>query len=423
MDILAIGDMHLGRLPSRIPEPFQDRLVELGPAGTWKRIVTQAIRASVDVVLLAGDLVESERDFFESHRLLRQGIEQLSRAGIQVIGIAGNHDVQVLPRLAEQIEGFRLLGAGGTWEHMSLNSGQVELWGWSFPERHVSCSPLTGIEFTGSNSVLRIGLLHADRDQPQSAYAPVSSAELQAAGLDAWLLGHIHKPDDLQAPAPMGYLGSVVGLDPGEPGPHGPWHIRIQERQITHIAHWPLAGLRWEQLQVDVEAVQSVTEALDRILDALQAFDSQLVSEPWAPDVVGLRLVLRGAVAPGILHQEMLGQSDRDEIFRGSTGIGYFVETLRLHTQPPIALAELAQRRDPLGILAHRLLLLEQGPDDEKRQALLAQAGAYLQTHSNNRNWQALGNRRLQDDDIADWLRQSGMQLLEQMLEQQERRP
>ena len=67
-------------------------------------------------MLLAGDVVEQEDDFYEAYGDLRRGVDRLAAAGVPVLGVSGNHDVQVLPRLADAVPGFRLLGRGGAWE-------------------------------------------------------------------------------------------------------------------------------------------------------------------------------------------------------------------------------------------------------------------------------------------------------------------
>ena len=113
--------MHLGRTPSRLPPELHAR--ELGPAEAWRRTVTAALDHGVKAVLLAGDVVDRDDDFFEAYKALENGVRRLSDAGIDVIGVAGNHDVKVLPRLARHIPQFRLLGEGGTWESCRIEQG------------------------------------------------------------------------------------------------------------------------------------------------------------------------------------------------------------------------------------------------------------------------------------------------------------
>ena len=112
MKILAVGDMHLGRTPSRLPP--QLHAPDLGPAEAWRRTVAAALNHDVKAVLLAGDVVDRDDDFFEAYRALESGVKTLADAGIAVVGVAGNHDVKVLPRLVRHIPKFRLLGEGRT---------------------------------------------------------------------------------------------------------------------------------------------------------------------------------------------------------------------------------------------------------------------------------------------------------------------
>ena len=136
LKLLAVGDMHLGRRPSRLPGELTGKSEELGPTGAWARVVEEAIEIRVDAVALAGDVVEKENDFFEAYRELHRGVVRLTASGIRVLGVVGNHDVSVLPRLAEQIEAFELLGRGGQWQSTRLeaNGETVTLWGWSLSQ-------------------------------------------------------------------------------------------------------------------------------------------------------------------------------------------------------------------------------------------------------------------------------------------------
>ena len=131
MKLLAVGDIHLGRTPSRLPMELANRVHELGPAEAWRRAVDAAIAAGVKAVLLAGDVVERDDDFFEAYRELSKGVRRLTDKGVEVIGVAGNHDVKVLPRLADQIPKFQLLGSGGEWKRYEIREGGAVLTLWA----------------------------------------------------------------------------------------------------------------------------------------------------------------------------------------------------------------------------------------------------------------------------------------------------
>jgi DNA repair protein SbcD/Mre11 len=118
--LLCVGDMHLGRSPGGLGGERLGLLDldarQLGPRAAWERTVEHALEEAVDALLLAGDVVDAEDDFFEAYDALKRGVETLVDAGIAVLGVAGNHDVKVLPELAKHVADFRLLGRGGRWE-------------------------------------------------------------------------------------------------------------------------------------------------------------------------------------------------------------------------------------------------------------------------------------------------------------------
>ena len=68
--LLFVGDIHLGRRPSRIPQDIVDygvNLAELTPNAAWNRAVNWAISNYIDAVVLAGDVVEGIEDRFEAY--------------------------------------------------------------------------------------------------------------------------------------------------------------------------------------------------------------------------------------------------------------------------------------------------------------------------------------------------------------------
>ena len=419
MQILAVGDLHLGAAPSRLPDELIARAADLGTTGVWHRIVDQAIACSVDAVVLAGDVVEDEDDFFEAYRELSWGVERLVGAGIRVLGVVGNHDVRVLPRLADQINGFELLGHGGHWETAELVAGseRLTLHGWSFPQRQVTRSPLQGHEFRpgpGPN----LGLLHGDRDQPASVYAPVSTNELDAAPLDGWLLGHIHTPDALTADQPRGYLGSATGLNPGEAGPRGPWLLRVEGGAISAMEQWLLAPMQWEPLRVDMTGVASPEQAREWLISAVNKRDAALVRRDLPPEAVALRVTLVGRTDLADRIRQLLARENLDAIHAGQGSIHYFVERLVYAMEPELSIEVLAQRSDPAGLMARRLQVLARPSGDPERQNLINRAREHMKPRMDRSWWQPLGTGEPDDAVVADWLRQAGTRALEQLMAQ-----
>ena len=428
MEILCVGDLHLGRRPAHASAVIDEleSASDISPRAAWYRCVDYALQRGVSAVVLTGDLVEHPRDFYEAYRDLEGGIGRLRAADIGVIGIAGNHDYQVLPELARAIEGFHLLGAGGFWETYSITGPEigVELVGWSFTgERAVS--PLTDANSLPPREAMqrpRLGLLHCDRDVADSPYAPVKATTLATADVDGWLLGHIHKPDALTGPRPEGYLGSVVGLDPTEDGPHGPWLLTVGSGGELSIEQVVLAPLRWAIRHIEVSDLTEAEQVHRRIVEDLHALDAEIDAEATQrPVAVGRRLRLVGRTHLRSAIQKALERADLRASVMPLHETTHFVDDWRLDARPAIDLEAYAEGLDPAGLLARRLLLLEK-PDDPECQALVHRAQQQLADVVRLNNFARLGSEPPTEQEAADYLRQAGLQALDRLIAQRETR-
>ena len=432
--ILAIGDIHLGTRCSGLPDDLLSWGIDpedLTPAAALKLSVDFAIKQNVDAVLFAGDVVESTNARFEAILPLEQSIRRLLEAEIQVVAIAGNHDVEALPRLAALIDGFEVLGAGGQWESRTITKNKepvAVIVGWSFGERFVRQSPLAQLLAEPlepvSSSIPRIGLLHADLDASGGHYAPIRQIELDNTGYDAWLLGHIHKPSlqnslDAGDAAPSGYLGSLVGLDATETGLHGPWLITVLGRADFLMKQVPLTPLRWEQISVSVDGLEYVEDVPDRLLAEAEKFVRQLSESGSAPIALGLRVRLEGASDQYEEIRQKVAAGDWNTLGRVIDGTRVFfkkiIDSMELHLE----LTEISTGDDPAALLARRILLRQH--NDDQSAALLEAARAELSSIARDDQWSPLCDQRsatdpLSDEALREMLLQAGKAALQSMV-------
>jgi DNA repair exonuclease SbcCD nuclease subunit len=432
--ILAIGDIHLGTVCSSVPDEISswglDRS-ELTPAGALNLSVDFAIEQKLDAVLFAGDVVESTNARFEAMAPLEDAVRRLLDAKIQVIAVAGNHDVDALPRLAALIEGFTIVGAGGHWESRTILKNEApiaEVIGWSFNERKVRRSPVAQLLAEPldepSTRIPRIGLLHADLDASDGHYAPIRQAELDNTGYDAWLLGHIHKPslDGLAAAGrsrPCGYLGSLVGLDPSETGPHGPWLLRVPDSGPLRMTQVPLAPLRWEHISVSVEGLEHVEDVPDRLMDEATNIAQQVTKSGPAPRALGLRVRLTGASPQYEKIRQAIGAGAWNGLGRNVDGTTVFFNKIIDTMELSLDLVEIAKGDDPPALMARRLLSLEHNDDQSRK--LLEKARAELSNIAREDRWSPLQDHRnatdpLSEDAMRELLHRSGKAALNAML-------
>ena len=435
--ILAIGDVHLGTACSGVPDDVWALGIEpdeISPAAALESAVTYAIEQEVVAVLFAGDVVESTNARYEAMVPLENGVRRLDDAGIQILAVAGNHDVEALPRLASLIDGFTLLGEGGTWEsRMIVRDGTpvAEVIGWSFGERQVRLSPVAQLLREplerASTAIPRIGLLHADLDASGGSYAPVRQSELDDAGCDAWLLGHIHKPSieglsGAERP-PSGYLGSLVGLDPSESGPHGPWLVRLQDggrpvvEQVTSCAASLEACRRPDR---EPRACRRCAGTAARRNRTHCSRNCGKRSGTPRSRIAGTADRRKRAVRR---DRRRISSGDWLDLRRVVDGTAVFVNRITDGMSVRLDLAEIARGEDPAALLARRLLSLRHC--DEQSEALLEEARAALRDVACNNQWRPVQDHRnatdpLEKDALRELLLQSGMAALGTMLSQNE---
>lgn len=427
MKLICAADLHLGRVPSRVPPDLVADPSVLAPKSAWHALVDTAIEERADAVLLSGDVVEDRRDFYEAFADLQTGVGRLREADIAVFAVSGNHDVDVLPRLVDEMEGVRLLGRGGRWQCVPFEAGgrRVRLLGWSFPSERVSVSPLAGglgdaLHGTGPGPV--IGLLHADLDASGSAYAPVRGAELRAAGVDAWLLGHVHAPHDLSS-APVGYLGSLSAADPGEPGPRGAWRLHVSGEGRVSMEPVPLTPIRYETVDVPLDDLARADEVPSLVVRALVRAVRDLGGAGPHLRALGVRIDFTGRTA--LLHEvrSVLTSEEASLLgaWRETEGVRAFVHDWRLEALPDVDLAAAARGSDPVAIVARTLRTLREGPE-EARAALVRALRARTAEVDRRPAFAVLGPQEPDDETLAAHLETAAVQALDELLAQREGR-
>jgi DNA repair protein SbcD/Mre11 len=361
--LLCTGDLHLGRFPTRVPIDARGLSVE----HVWKQTVSEAIRRKVNAVVLTGDVVDRQNAFFEAFGALKREVERLVEAGI---------------------------GRDGRWEvtHLEQDGKRaLNLVGWSYHQAHVAVSPLPDLPSDLDMSIPTVGLLHADLDQQESPYLPISAADLFSTRVPIWLLGHIHRPEHrAERGRHILYPGSPQPLHPGETGVHGPWLVEIEDGQRVRFEQLPLASLRYESLRIDVSQAVDLNHlqalTVRQITDQLQSLPQ---AQPSLQHIVA-RAVLTGRTRH---HRELaLGSYDWENRIATSIGdVGVTVEKLIIQTRPEHDLEEVAGRKDPAGALAQLLIGLQNGEASTAR--VVNEAAAELQALVGSNGFRPLAER------------------------------
>ncbi|MCC5846962.1 MAG: DNA repair exonuclease [Verrucomicrobia bacterium] len=357
MKLLLCSDLHLGRTPARLPEPWrrQARTVH-----AWDAIIEAALREKVNAVILGGDIVDADNGFWEALDPLETGVSKLGEAGIQVIAVAGNHDAVVLPRLSAFLppDTYTLLGAQGLWEELVLSENgapALRLHGWSFPRTHWDGDPLEDFQSAAHDGLPALGIVHGDLGASASRYAPLSLARLQAQPVTAWLLGHIHAPR-LHGGNPWVLMpGSPQPLDPSETEAHHAWITELENGALTTPRPIAPATLRYATLQIPLNADTPPGEDVIRetVMRHLEGFNC---------DRAVLRLRFTGEVRDPTLLQACI-----QHLTDWEPGGNAVIEKIENQTRPPFDPAACRQLGGIHALLAD---LIEKDTPEALRQRL-----------------------------------------------------
>jgi hypothetical protein len=192
----------------------------------------------------------------------------------------------------------------------------------------------------------------------------------------------------------------------------------------VRVEQHALAPLRWEQLDVELDADATADDVGDLLLDEIETLARQITeAHPAtpAPEALGVRVRLVGSTR----HFEAICRELDRGGWRGVRRVvgdtEVFIDKVEEALGLALDLAALALGHDPPALLARKLLALERGGD--ARDALLATARSALRGRADAVAFAPLGDRRdapdpLSDDALAAMLARSGTAALQALIVQ-----
>ena len=122
--------------------------------------------------------------------------EVITRAGIKVFLVAGNHDAASQTTKYMPLPENVVLFSAENYETFRMDSLSVAVHGRSYPTRNIRDNFAAAYP-SRLPGYFNIGLLHTALTgrEGHELYAPCSFADLQGKGYDYWALGHIHQQE------------------------------------------------------------------------------------------------------------------------------------------------------------------------------------------------------------------------------------
>ena len=256
-----------------------------------ERLAGLAREKNADLVLLAGDLLDSERVFRETAQAL---CSALAAIPCPVFISPGNHDFYSPRSIWTTLDWPENAHIFSSEELEQVSLPGCTLWGRAFTGPHQDACPLDGLNVP-EDGKLHIACLHGCV-VPQNSYGPISPLDIASSGLDYLALGHVHQASGLQKEGNTfwAYPGCPEGRGFDELGEKGVLYLEAEPGKIN-ARFIPLAKYRYEIFSADITGPEG---ALSAILEVLPGKTSDLIcrvvltGEGEAPNLTKLHQLL-----------------------------------------------------------------------------------------------------------------------------------
>ncbi len=321
-----------------------------------RRALANAVQFALDealpLVVIAGDLFDGDwKDWRTGHFLVEQ-VGRLTRAGIRVVAISGNHDADSVVSRRVRWEAPATLLRSDQAETVGFPEIGVAVHGQSFRTREM-LENLAASYPRRVEGAFNIGLLHtaATGRDGHANYAPCSVEQLAAHGYEYWALGHVHTREVLHEDPHIVFAGNLQGRHVNEAGARGGTLVSVAGGRAS-LRHVAFDVVRWERLVVDVAAASEVGDAMALVRaavgEAMERADGRLLA---------LRVVLTGASA---VHGALAGDAaETRERVRAEllavAGEEAWLEGVQVETAPRLERAAMRARTDAFGALVRSI--------------------------------------------------------------------
>lgn len=265
MRIIHAADFHLDSpFDGLSPEQAVARRAE--QRQILERLGDLARSSQADLILLPGDLLDSDHVYQETVEALSRTLGQL---GVPVFIAPGNHDYYTnrspyaINQWPDNVHIFR----SGEIEAVELPELNTVVYGAAFTSDGRGDSLLSGFSVPQDDRI-HLMVLHADVDARQgSRYCPVSTDDIATSGLDYLALGHIHSCSGVQmaGSVPWAYSGCPEGRGFDELGVKGVLCGEVEHGKAD-LRFIPLCQRQYQIVELSVTAEDDVSSIANKAM-------------------------------------------------------------------------------------------------------------------------------------------------------------
>jgi DNA repair exonuclease SbcCD nuclease subunit len=316
--LLHTADVHLGARHTDLGE--RAAVLRERQFTAFRVTVDLAIVEAVDLVLIAGDLFDSNTQPRRSVERVAAELGRLAKASIRTVIIPGTHDVYDGSSIYRSYDLAAMARTTAEWIAV-LTPEQPNVWlpsldavvhGRVFSTKRGPKSPLDGFDARSDRrATWRIGMVHGALAIPGKTDADeivFSEEEIARTGLDYLALGHWHSAIEGRAGnVSYAYSGAPEPVAIDQDGAGQILIVTLDDRGGRHqvsIEPKRVGQTRSEKLELDVSAITSqpaLIDVLSRHADSNLVLDVRLTG--FLPDTLDVDLdEVERAMAPAFLR-------------------------------------------------------------------------------------------------------------------------
>jgi DNA repair exonuclease SbcCD nuclease subunit len=316
--LLHTADVHLGARHTDLGE--RATVLRERQFTAFRVTVDLAIVEAVDVVLIAGDLFDSNTQPRRSVERVAAELGRLAKASIRTVVIPGTHDVYDGASIYRSYDLAAMARTTAEWITV-LTPEQPNVWlpsldavvhGRVFNTKKAPKSPLEGFDARADRrATWRIGMIHGALAIPGRTDNDVvvfTEEEISKTGLDYLALGHWHSAIEGRAGnVTYAYSGAPEPVAVDQDGAGQVLLVTLEERSGRHLVSIEpkrVGQTRSERLELDVSAIASqpaLIEAIKQHADANLVLDVRLTG--LLPDNLDMDLdEVERALTPSFLR-------------------------------------------------------------------------------------------------------------------------
>lgn len=265
--ILHTADVHLGR---RFPflrgkgSEYRNQLLR-----TFEKIVDLAISEDVSLLLIAGDLFDTNRVHGITIGKVLSAFRKLEAPAIRVCILPGTHDaydndsVYRFVQFPPNVVVFTPEHSQETYKNLNLT-----VYGRVLDGKLLGKSPIKELPLT-EQSEFHIGMAHCSVKRPgviENEAMILDESEIAGSGLDYLALGHWHSFQDMsQGNTKACYCGSPEPIDMDQRGAGNVSMVTIHEKNNVQVTPVRVGTKKCEAITIDVGPIKSIGGIMEMI--------------------------------------------------------------------------------------------------------------------------------------------------------------